>query len=251
NVIAAMVGRLIEAEVQQREISEMKTQFLSTMSHEIRTPMNAIHGMFELFGRSELTDRQRTWAEAGLGASHTLQRQVDGILDMARLENNQLSLAPRLTQIHPLIRSWETAARADVLSSSKPISVRLEMDDSVPDQAVLDPERLSQVIFNLTRNAVKFSENGELVIGVSGEPDSLHISVADSGVGIAPEDHQNIFGRFWQVNSGPARLQDGTGLGLSIAQEIMELMGGRIALTSALGRGSTFKVTAPYSEVTP
>lgn len=248
NLIAAMVGRLVASEAHQRELSNMKSEFLSTMSHEIRTPMNTIHGMFELFSRVPLSDKQRSWSKAGIAASHTLQRQVDGIFDMARLDNRQILLTPRPTDLREMVESWRLAAMSDIKAMDKTLEVRCDVDHSLPEVAVLDPERLCQVVFNLTRNAVKFSDAGTITVGLRREDQQMVLTVEDQGQGIARDHHSDIFRRFWQVSSGPTRMQDGVGLGLSIASEIVALMGGTISVESELGRGSAFTITLPLIE---
>ena len=249
NLIAAMIARLQTAERAQRDIAAMKVEFLSTMSHEIKTPMNAIHGMFELFSRSELTDRQRRWSDAGLAASRNLQAQVTQILEMARLEENTIKVKIRPVNPHKLLENWITAAEAGIVSAGKNLSVAGEVASDVPQPVMIDEGRVQQILINLLTNAVKFSEEGQIFIRLRAARGALVIEVSDTGIGIAPEDQGLVFERFAQVDKGASRKRDGTGLGLAISRELAPLMGGHLTLRSALGQGSTFRLTLPL--VTP
>lgn len=245
NLIAAMIARLQTAERAQRDIAAMKVEFLSTMSHEIKTPMNAIHGMFELFSRSELTDRQRRWSDAGLAASRNLQAQVTQILEMARLEENTIKVKMRPVNPHKLLENWITAAEAGIVSAGKDLSVAGEVASGVPGTVMIDEGRVQQILINLLTNAVKFSEEGQIFIRVRAARGALVIEVSDTGIGIAPEDQGLVFERFAQVDRGASRKRDGTGLGLAISRELATLMGGHLTLRSVLGQGSTFRLTLP------
>lgn len=164
NLIAAMIARLQQAERTQRDIATMKVEFLSTMSHEIKTPMNAIHGMFELFSRSDLTDRQRRWADAGLSASRNLQAQVTQILEMARLEENTIRVKTRPVDPRKLMENWITAAEAGIIAAGKDLAVTGTVADTVPEKVLIDEGRVQQILINLLTNAVKFSVMGQILI---------------------------------------------------------------------------------------
>lgn len=250
NLIAAMIARLQQAERTQRDIAAMKVEFLSTMSHEIKTPMNAIHGMFELFSRSELTDRQRRWADAGLSASRNLQAQVSQILEMARLEENTIRVKIRPVDPRKLLENWITAAEAGIIAAGKDLDVGGSAADSVPETVMLDEGRVQQILINLLTNAVKFSEAGQILINMRAVRGALVVEVSDTGIGIAPEDQGLVFERFVQVDSGASRRRDGTGLGLAISRELAILMGGSLTLRSTPGEGSTFRLTLPLISAT-
>lgn len=249
NLIAAMIARLQQAERTQRDIATMKVEFLSTMSHEIKTPMNAIHGMFELFSRSDLTDRQRRWADAGLSASRNLQAQVTQILEMARLEENTIRVKTRPVDPRKLMENWITAAEAGIVATGKDLEVAGTVADSVPEKVMLDEGRVQQILINLLTNAVKFSEMGQILIQLRAVRGALVVEVSDTGIGIAPEDQGLVFERFAQVDSGASRRRDGTGLGLAISRELALLMGGSLTLRSTIGLGSTFRLTLPLLSV--
>jgi signal transduction histidine kinase len=240
-----MIARLQMAERTQRDIAAMKVQFLSTMSHEIKTPMNAIHGMFELFSRSELTDRQRRWADAGLSASRNLQAQVTQILEMARLEENTIQVTPRPVDPRKLLQNWIVTTEAGIVVTGKNLSVGGEVAANLPDRVILDEARVQQILINLLTNAVKFSEDGQIGIAMRVLRGALVIEVSDTGIGIAAEDQGLVFERFWQVDSGADRRKDGTGLGLAISRELATLMGGSLTLRSDIAQGSTFRLTLP------
>lgn len=247
NLIAAMIARLQTAERAQRDITAMKVEFLSTMSHEIKTPMNAIHGMFELFSRSDLSDRQRRWADAGLSASRNLQAQVTQILEMARLEENTVKVKIRPVDPHKLLANWITTAEAGIIAARKDLEVSGKIADDVPATVLLDEGRVQQIIINLLTNAVKFSDVGQILIQVRVARGAFIIEVSDTGIGIALKDQGLVFERFAQVDSGASRKRDGTGLGLAISRELAVLMGGSLTLRSTLGLGSTFRLTLPLT----
>ena len=251
NLIAAMIARLESAERTQRDIAAMKVQFLSTMSHEIKTPMNAIHGMFELFSRSDLNEKQRRWADAGLSASRNLQAQVSQILDMARLEENTIKLSPHPVHPRKLLENWIASTEGAVLAAQKDLTVSGKIEDNVPDLVLLDEARVQQILINLLSNAVKFSKDGEIAISIRVGRGALLIEVADTGPGIAPQDQGRVFERFWQADTGAARRRDGSGLGLAICRELAILMGGSLTLRSTIDIGSSFRLTLPLIAQVP
>lgn len=245
NLIAAMVERLEQSARIQADLNVMKTEFLSTMSHEIKTPMNSIHGMFELFKRSDLTPRQQTWADAGLSASRTLQAQVDQILNMARLEERQLKLSTSEVDLRIQLASWIASAEAQVTVSKK--RLRVAAVEDLPQNATVTTEvtSLNQIVLNLIENAVKFSEAGTIRIGVGIEANTFSVSVQDEGIGIDPKDRADIFERFWQVDQSGTRKVGGAGLGLAISRALATRLGGTLTVFGALGKGSLFEVRLP------
>jgi signal transduction histidine kinase len=245
NIIAIMVERLREAERQQRDISVMKSEFLSTMSHEIKTPLNAIHGMFQLFSRAKLPEKQDRWAKAGLSASENLQTLIAQMLDMAEIEQNRVRVSLRSVDPSGLAQTWATSIEAQIVANGQSLTSRSDIADDLPTQAQMDPEKVSQIVMNLASNAIKFSAKGEIVFTAITTGDKLQFSVHDQGIGIDSIDHPYVFGRFWQADQGSARRRDGAGLGLSIAFELAELMGGTMYFESAPGAGSTFFLELP------
>lgn len=250
NIIAIMVERLREAERQQRDLSLMKSEFLSTMSHEIKTPLNTVHGMFQLFSRTDLREKQKRWAVAGLSASENLQTLIAQILDMAEVDQNRVDIVFRPANPTELAQNWATSIEAQIVASGKPLTSHSTISADLPTLARLDPGRVSQIVMNLVSNAIKFSETGEIQLVATTTGDKLLFSVQDQGMGIESVDHPYVFGRFWQADQGAARKRDGAGLGLSIAYELAELMGGSLYFESVTSAGSTFFLELPIVPVT-
>ncbi|RVT82772.1 hypothetical protein DXV76_16185 [Rhodobacteraceae bacterium CCMM004] len=249
NLVAVIVTRLRAAEHEAVAASQMKTEFLSTMSHEVRTPLNAINGMFELFQATSDKERHKKWAAAGLTASGNLQRLLDGILQMAQLEARAIISAPSRQSTATLLDQWRMAGEAEVRAAGKPLRFVVEAAPDVPQSLCIDSLRVSQIISNLTSNAVKFADQGvvALRIDVVGGPEDrlLRIALSDDGPGIAPEDHARIFERFRQADNHIARVHGGAGLGLAISRELAEVLDGRLELESSPGAGATFILTLP------
>ena len=245
NLISVMVERLRIAEQTQRDISTMKTKFMSTISHEIRTPMNAIHGMFELFHRSAQSEKQTSWAKAGLSASSIMQVQVTQLLQMARLEENVVVTAKIEVDLAETVAMWKTAAQATLLAHDKNVGVTTAVAKEAPEKPVLDLARVNQIMINLLSNAAKFSTGGTITIGADVVGDDLRLWVADQGIGLRKGDQKKVFGRYWRSERLTANHGPSTGLGLSISQDIATQIGGTLRVESTYGEGSTFTLSLP------
>ncbi|MFZ2308805.1 MAG: response regulator [Rhodoferax sp.] len=242
----ADITDLIRATEAAQQASRSKSQFVANMSHEIRTPMNAILGMLKLLHNTDLTMRQLDYASKAEGAAKSLLGLLNDVLDFSKMEAGKMELDPQPFRIDKLLRDLSVILSANV--GMKPIEVLFDVDPALPPVLVGDAMRLQQVLINLSGNAIKFTEQGEVVIQFkvlerTPQHTTLSIAVRDSGIGIAPENQAHIFDGFSQAEASTTRRFGGTGLGLSISKRLVQLMGGDLALDSALGRGSNFHFT--------
>ncbi|NHB77885.1 hybrid sensor histidine kinase/response regulator [Rhodobacter calidifons] len=230
-----------------------KSAFLANMSHEIRTPMNGVVGMAELLCDTALTEEQRLFAETIRSSGEALLVIINDILDYSKIEAERLTLRPEPFDLERTIH--EVTMLLQPRAREKGIDLMIDFDMFLPTRYVADPGRLRQVLTNLIGNAVKFTEKGHVltrVVGVEAEDGSqtLHVTVEDSGIGIAPDYLDHIFGEFNQVEDERNRKFEGTGLGLAITRRLIEHMGGAVWVDSEPGKGSSFgfRVTLPVAE---
>ncbi len=258
NLIAVSVAAVRSAERQAQELSRLKSEFLATMSHEIRTPLNAILGMFQLLQRGGLPDKQAEWAQIGQVAGERLLKLLTDVLEMSRLEAKAVKLSHSEKRVDDLAAGWQSMAEAVILRSRKPLGLAVELDEALPQSLWIDEGRLNQVVQNLIENAIRFTDNGRITIGVSlaasnGRPgrrglgETVEFWVSDTGCGIPPERLSQIFERFSQVDGSITRRVGGTGLGLAISSDLARLMGGGIVVDSVVNRGTTFRLRIPLS----
>jgi len=230
-----------------------KSAFLANMSHEIRTPMNGVVGMAELLCDTALTEEQRLFAETIRSSGEALLVIINDILDYSKIEADRLTLRPEPFDFERTIH--EVTMLLQPRAREKGIDLMIDFDMFLPTRFVGDPGRLRQVLTNLIGNAVKFTEAGHVmtrVVGVDqdGGSQTLHVTIEDTGIGIAPEHLDHVFGEFNQVEDERNRKFEGTGLGLAITRRLIELMGGEVWVDSDFGKGSSFgfRVTLPVAE---
>ncbi|MEN6438442.1 MAG: response regulator [Syntrophobacter sp.] len=223
-----------------------KSQFLANMSHEIRTPMNGVLGMAELLMGTDLDDHQRHLAETVFRSGESLLRVLNDILDFSKIEAGKLELECIGFDLRE-----EVEEMMEVLADNahrKGLEFICHIEKDVPGRLMGDPGRLRQILINLVGNAVKFTDEGEVVVRASLVEDAedtvlIGFRVSDTGVGIPPESQARIFDAFSQSDESMSRRFGGTGLGLSISRQLCEIMGGRLGVESAVGKGSTFHFT--------
>ena len=240
------ISDLVRATEAAEKASQAKGQFLANMSHEIRTPMNAVLGMLKLLHNTSLSARQQDYVGKAEGAARSLLGLLNDILDFSKVEAGKMALDPHPMRIDELLRELSVILAASV--GRKNVEVLFDIDPAMPRCVIGDAMRLQQVLINLAGNAIKFTEAGEVVLSLKvlhrdEHSVGLSFSVRDTGIGIAPEHQQRIFDGFTQAEASTTRRFGGTGLGLAISQRLVELMGGELALQSAVGRGSCFSFT--------
>jgi len=240
---------LREATAAAEAATRAKSEFLANMSHEIRTPINAAIGMLYLLQQTELSPAQKNYLEKAKSASNMLLRVINDILDFSKIEAGKLELESAPFSLAVVLRDLSAVASATI--KEKPVELRVACGPGVPDLLVGDPLRLGQVLLNLTSNAIKFTEAGRvdlevaLARGDEGEA-TLRFSIADTGIGMAPEQQERLFSAFTQADTSTTRRYGGTGLGLTISAQLVEAMGGAIRVASEKGRGSTFSFTVRF-----
>ncbi len=242
------VSELRKAREAAEAANRAKSEFLANISHELRTPMNAILGMTEIALQEDISPAVRDHLQTARDSAEVLLSLLNELLDMARIEAGRFTLEIAPLALRALVE--ETVKSLGVRAQAKGLALTCGVADDVPEAVLGDRMRLRQVLTNLVDNAVKFTDQGEVSVGVAvlnrGDHGcSVRFAVSDTGIGISAENQAKLFKPFTQVESSSARRFGGSGLGLAIAANLVGLMGGRLEVASAAGRGSTFSFTLP------
>lgn len=230
-----------------KDISQTKTNFLNIVSHELKTPLTAIHAHLEL-----LEDSRKALPEPVLVSFEAIKRNcsqlktlISNLLEISRIEAKSFSLHITSTDLEECISSVITKIK--LLADKKNISLKTKIGKLPKIKA--DKARIKQVLINLINNAIKFTEKGSITVTARKKGSNVQIDIKDTGIGIQKEKLEQIFEKFYQIDSSLGRRYGGTGLGLAIAKELVELHGGKMKVKSKLGKGSTFKVILPIKKV--
>src|SRR5690606_4335480 len=230
--------------VRVAESDRAKTRFLATMSHEIRTPLNGVIGIADVLSRTGLAAEQQGLVGASLDSARNLNHLLSDILEFSRLDAAKVTLTREPLDVAELAR--RSAALFAPSAQAKGLALSVDVETAPALAVVGDRARLGQILNNLLRNAVKFTDKGEIRLSVRGEARgdqaALSCTVSDTGVGFSPEECERLFGAFEQADTSTTRRHGGTGLGLTICRQLTELMGGRLTATSTPGEGSEFRL---------
>jgi len=244
--------QLIEAKEAAEIANRSKTAFLATISHEVRTPIHAILGINQIVSETDITPQQHEYLDIIQQSGVSLLSTINEILDFSKVEADELPIKSNFFNLPGIVNQLYQQFKSK--AEEKQLAIKVDITNGVPVSLIGDAERILQVLSNLVKNAIKFTEKGEIIIKVSSKPCSDHqcplkFEVIDTGIGISPESQSELFRPFTQSDSSTARKYGGTGLGLAISKRLIDLMGGDIGVESVQDIGSIFWFTLPLRPV--
>ena len=228
-----------------KETDVKKNQFISIAAHELKTPLTSIHGFSQLLQNRDIAKNQKKREKYLKIMDHEtlrLSKIVNDMLDLSRLDLNAVTFDISKVDMNKIIEDIRT--EMNIQAKAKGLEIEYSLERSLP-KIITDKERLTQILMNLINNAVKYTPKGKITVKVSMEGKDMHFIVKDTGLGIAKNNQDKIFGRFYQVDSSYTRSAGGVGLGLSLCKEFVEVLGGKLWCESAPGKGSEFHFTLP------
>jgi signal transduction histidine kinase/DNA-binding NarL/FixJ family response regulator len=223
---------------------QIKTDFIANMSHELRTPLNGVLGVLALLSDQDLNEQQSELVDVAEASGKHLLGVINDILDFSKIEADKISLEYSALEIRPYIKTL--CAPFELQAKQKKISFKFDVDEQVPDYLMVDSLRLTQIISNLLSNALKFTHKGGVSLSFVKHAEAYRISVTDTGIGISSANLDSIFAAFEQADNSITREFGGTGLGMSITKKLVTMFGGKVNVTSEMGKGSCFVVDLPF-----
>jgi signal transduction histidine kinase len=226
--------------------AQAKSMFLANMSHEIRTPMNGIVGLVDLVLKTDLTNKQERYLHRIAYSGQIMMNVINDILDFSKIEAGKMEIEQADFEINTVVENLISAMIVRV--NEKGLEFRINISDRIPHYLLGDPLRISQILMNICSNAIKFTEKGRLQVNIDYQEGHLLFVVADTGIGMTPEQTSTIFQSFTQADGSTSRKYGGTGLGLTIVKQLIKLMDGEVSLESVMNKGTTVSFKIPSEQ---
>ena len=241
-------NELQEAKEKAEELDKLKSRFLANLSHEIRSPMNAILGFSDLLKNQKITEEKKNqYSNIIYEKTIQLLQLVNNLIESARIQENTYKIFIECISLHDFVNKiYESYASELIHFNKNNVTILFDVDPDLSNIEIFsDPTKVEQIFRNLISNAIKYTKNGKIFVGFVKKDDHIECYVKDEGIGIPAEKHQFLFDRFYQSNDKKDQKFGGAGLGLSICKAFVDILGGKIWLTSEVGKGTTFYFTLP------